>query len=83
MCLVPRDEKIGQLAAGIKVLNEKIFELQSMSSYEEVKRLAAVHNEVNTDMLDINKKIQKLINGTQESGEKDTQASGERKNAKK
>ncbi|MCX5814946.1 MAG: hypothetical protein NTX75_01710 [Proteobacteria bacterium] len=78
MCLVPRDEKIGQLAAGIKVLNEKIFELQSISSYEEVKKLAAIHNEVNTAMLDINKKIQKLINGPQAPGEKGPQTSGEK-----
>ena len=68
MCLVPRDEKIGQLAAGIKVLNEKIFELQSISDYEDVKKLAAIHGEVDLDILDIIKKIQKLI-GSEERGQ--------------
>ncbi len=60
MAILPRDEKIAQIAAGVKVLDEKIFELQALSRFEELGRLVQKYRDMDAAVGDAVREIEKL-----------------------
>jgi hypothetical protein len=44
--ILPRDDRIGAIAMGIKLLNGRIYELQAESKFEELERLANSYREI-------------------------------------
>lgn len=61
MVILPRDEKIAQIAAAIKVLNEKIFDYQVNSQFEELGKLVDKYRDVDAAITDMTKKIETLV----------------------
>jgi hypothetical protein len=44
--IMPRDDRIGAIALGIKLLNGRIYELQAESRFEDLQRLADRYREI-------------------------------------
>jgi len=61
MVILPRDERIAQIIAAIKVLNEKIFDYQVSGQFEELGNLVTKYKDIDADIVSITDTIDSLV----------------------